>query len=82
MLPKEKAEEINQKLKNLNHSYLSEHMETSKMSSFGIENTVIRLHIYYAGDGFFQIESEEKRTTVTIGGKLYDRKNEGSDCRR
>lgn len=82
MLPKEKTAEINRKLKNLDRSFLSEHMEASKMSGFGIENTVIRLHIYYAGDEFFQIESEEKRTTVTIGGKRYDRKNEGSDCRR
>ena len=38
---------------------------------FGLENTVLRLYIYYKGRETFQIyETEEKETTVEIGGPL------------
>lgn len=58
--------------------YFKEHVEESsdtefskEKMGFGLENTVLRLYIYYQGRETFQIyETEGKETTVEIGGPL------------
>lgn len=38
---------------------------------FGLENTILRLSIYYDGDVYFNVTHEnEEWTTITIGGPL------------
>lgn len=37
---------------------------------FGLENTILRLNIYYRGEEFFKADSSDSWTTVTIGGPL------------
>lgn len=38
---------------------------------FGLENTILRLHIYYQGKSYFHVDHlDSEETTVTIGGPL------------
>lgn len=42
---------------------------------YGLENTILRLHIYYRGEEYFQVSrNENEQTTVTIGGPLKPEK--------
>lgn len=55
--------------------HLEENMETVlHRQGFGLENTILRLSIYYVGKEYFHIESTEEGTTITIGGPLRPEK--------
>lgn len=60
--------------------YFKDHMEEAgdlefdrEKMGFGLENTVLRLYIYYKGREIFKIyESEHQESTVEIGGPLNE----------
>ncbi len=41
---------------------------------FGLENTILRLNVYYYGREFSQVSSQGKYTLITIGGPLHPEK--------
>ena len=49
--------------------------QLTQRQGFGLENTILRLHIYYQGEEYFQVNSEpETLTSITIGGPLKPQK--------
>ena len=49
------------------------HFPTSRIC---LENTILRLHIYYHGEEYFHVSgNENEQTTVTIGGPLKPEKS-------
>lgn len=54
--------------------HLENNMETVLQQGFGLENSILRLCIYYDGKEYFHIDSDSQKTTITIGGPLYPQK--------
>lgn len=48
-----------------------EHMEEKK--HFGLENTLMRLYIFYKGEEYYEIATDEKDTCIIIGGPRHDK---------
>lgn len=49
--------------------------ELTQRQGFGLENTILRLHIYYHGEEYFQVSAnQEYMTSITIGGPLNPQK--------
>ena len=79
----EKIKELNSQLQ-----YFKDHMdETSdcdfdkEKMGFGLENTVLRLYIYYKGNESFSIyKTDTDETTVEIGGPIDEYKNPADPC--
>ena len=46
-----------------------------EQQGFGLENTILRLSIYYRGLEYFHIRTEEDLTTIEIGGFIDDESN-------
>lgn len=72
----EKLEHLYQRIENFKRpDHLEQNMETVlQRQGFGLENTILRLNIYYHGKEYFHIFSKGQQTTVTIGGPLNPEK--------
>ena len=46
-----------------------------EQQGFGLENTILRLSIFYHGNEHFSIESKNQRTTIEIGGPINENTN-------
>ncbi len=72
----EKLEALRQRIahyKSLDHwMENAEHMV--QRQGFGLENTVLRLNVYYYGKEFSQVSSQGAYTRITIGGPLHPEK--------
>ena len=49
---------------------------TFRHQGYGLENTILRFHIYYRGEEYFHVSrnDSDNLTTVTIGGPLKPEK--------
>lgn len=72
-----KDEKLQQLQERLQHFKLPEYDESNfediiRRQGFGLENTILRLNIYYHGEEYFNVSTDTERgeTTVTIGGPL------------
>lgn len=53
-----------------------DHESIFRHQGYGLENTILRLHIYYHGEEYFHVSgNENEQTTVTIGGPLKPEKS-------
>lgn len=68
----EKLAHLNQKRQQFTFSETQEQSlpDMDNRQGFGLENTILRLNIYYRGKEFFKADSSDSWTTVTIGGPL------------
>lgn len=76
--PEEKLAALHQKLSGFtftgNHDM--DYENTFRHQGYGLENTILRFHIYYRGEEYFHVSrnDSDNLTTVTIGGPLKPEK--------
>lgn len=70
--PKDKEEQIYDKFDKFKHSFFenSDSIEFLEKQGFGLENTIMRLHIFYNGKESFSIHSNPDKTILEIGSEL------------
>lgn len=72
---RQKQEHLYQRIEQFKRpEHLENNMETVLQQGFGLENSILRLCIYYDGKEYFHIDSTPQETTITIGGPLYPQK--------
>lgn len=63
--------QLQERIKKIQESFHGEgDWNIGERQGYGLENTVIRLNLYYQGDERFRIISKDDWTTVEIGGKI------------
>lgn len=75
--PQEKLENLYQRIHQFTLPEFEEDssMELTQRQGFGLENTVLRLNIYYHGEEYFHVDQQENdMTSITIGGPLHPQK--------
>ncbi len=76
--PKEKLAALHQKLSGFTFTGNQDmdYENTFRHQGYGLENTILRFHIYYRGEEYFHVSrnDSDNLTTVTIGGPLKPEK--------
>ncbi|OYP60243.1 hypothetical protein CG709_00220, partial [Lachnotalea glycerini] len=73
----DKKEQLFQRFEQYKNSFFEEYDSNQflEKQGFGLENTVIRLHIFYSGNEYFQISTQNQWTIITIGSKINEQQN-------
>lgn len=73
----DKIDQIYNRFDQFKKSFLEGREVENKLEQqgFGLENTILRLSIYYRGLEYFHIRTEEYLTTIEIGGFIDDESN-------
>ena len=76
--PEEKLTALHQKLSGFTFTVNQDmdYENTFRHQGYGLENTILRFHIYYRGEEYFHVSrnDSDNLTTVTIGGPLKPEK--------